>query len=259
MAPYTVSAAYKEPTAPANLRVQSWLVLLLPYVEQDSLYRQLPLNPKDPAKAALFGVPENDLSSTQIPIYVCPSDPRGPVQTPGGGSWRRAAATYYAAVGGTDTASPSWPLSDGVIFWRSRVNLEQIQDGTSNTLAAGERPPSGLPSVAFGWWHSVDTYDTRRFLPTNELDTVQYMTNTTPSPAQTTTPTSGVACPPPAGYGPGHIDNDCDVNHFWSNHTDGANFVFCDGGVRFVPYSARPIMNALATRSNGEVADPTGY
>ncbi len=39
---------------------------------------------------------------------------------------------------------------------------------------------------------------------------------------------------------------------FWSLHPGGANFLFVDGSVHFLPYSTRPIMPALASRAGGE-------
>ena len=47
-------------------------------------------------------------------------------------------------------------------------------------------------------------------------------------------------------------DNQCDMFHFWSPHPGGAHFAFADGSVRFLAYSAEPIMAALATRAGGE-------
>jgi prepilin-type processing-associated H-X9-DG protein len=40
--------------------------------------------------------------------------------------------------------------------------------------------------------------------------------------------------------------------HFWSVHIRGAHFLFGDGSVRFLPYSADAVLPALATRSGGE-------
>ena len=258
MTPISVSATwYKIPTSPAKQRVQSWLVHILPYVEQGSLYNQLPLHPIDSINSAKYNIPDNDNTSKHISTYECPSDPRGQIECPGGGSFHKAAPTYYAGVGGIDSASPNWPISDGVLFWRSRMSLTQIPDGTSNTLAVGERPPP--PLVAYGWWQSLDSIDfTNTATLVWEFDTVQYMTNST-STAYPINPETGAKCTFPATFGPGNVDNPCDFNHFWSNHTDGANFAFCDGSVRFMPYRAREIMNALATRDMGEVADITPY
>jgi prepilin-type N-terminal cleavage/methylation domain-containing protein/prepilin-type processing-associated H-X9-DG protein len=261
-------------TNPPNLRVQSWLVHILPYIEQQALKQNLPLQPKDdPLLSQQLGIPDNDASSTRVAMYECPSDPRGGVESQGAGAFRTAALTWYAAVGGIDSGSKSWPLADGVIFWRSHVNLTGIQDGTSNTLMAGEHPPGPgsltNPDVYNGWWQSLDTLGgqatatdpgqwRRPVTPAWEYDTVQYMTNSIAAPAQSSTLTN-TPCPLPALYGPGRVDDSCSFNHFWSNHVDGANFLFADGSVHFMRYSAQPIMNALATRNGGEVVDLSDY
>lgn len=60
-------------------------------------------------------------------------------------------------------------------------------------------------------------------------------------------------CPAgPYHFGPGRATNRCDVLHFWSLHIGGANFLFADGSVRFLSYSADDVLPALATRSGGE-------
>jgi prepilin-type processing-associated H-X9-DG protein len=56
----------------------------------------------------------------------------------------------------------------------------------------------------------------------------------------------------PYFFSPGTLQNICDPFHFWSLHSGGANFLFCDGSVHFIPYSAKDIMPALATRAGGE-------
>lgn len=51
----------------------------------------------------------------------------------------------------------------------------------------------------------------------------------------------------------GDLMNYCDVFHFWSLHSRGANFAFADGSVRFLSYSVDPIFPVLVTRAGREV------
>ena len=60
----------------------------------------------------------------------------------------------------------------------------------------------------------------------------------------------------PYFFSPGSVQNMCDPFHFWSLHPGGANFLFCDGSIRFLAYAQAPIMSALATRAGGEVVEP---
>jgi prepilin-type N-terminal cleavage/methylation domain-containing protein/prepilin-type processing-associated H-X9-DG protein len=263
MTPWTQSGDYQAPTLPQNLRVQSWLVHILPYIEQAALHDSLPLQPIDPPAAKAFGIPDNENGAKPVPIYVCPSDPRGgSILYAGTGSFRKAAGTWYAGVGGINSASPNWPLSDGVLYWRSRVILHQIADGTSNTLAVGERPPCPArddpTNILTGWWQGADTINWRYGnTPAWEYDTIQYMENTAGN--ITIDFRLNTLCVFPTFFRPGDVTNSCDFNHFYSCHINGANFAFADGSVRFMPYAARPIMNALATRGGGEVVDVTPY
>ena len=77
----------------------------------------------------------------------------------------------------------------------------------------------------------------------------------------TTSTITGRPCTFPSLYSPGVPSGReaCDFNHYWSMHSNGANFVFADGSVRFLPYTAEPILPALATRNGGEVADTSKY
>lgn len=262
MQPWTESSVYSGATSPPNLRVQSWTVHILPFIEQNALYSSLSLQPRDVPAQNSFNIPDNDDAGLPVAIYQCPSDPRGgTIVSENGGSYRAAALTWYAGIGGTDSASPKWPLSDGILYWRSRLSISDIVDGTSNTLAVGERPPGATtyPVNFNGWWQGLDTIGFRYGTPSWEFDTIQYMRNTVASPATTSTVTNA-PCAFPAVYGPGKVAEACDFNHFWSLHSGiGANFLFADGSVRFMPYTAETVMTALATRNGGEVADTSKY
>jgi prepilin-type N-terminal cleavage/methylation domain-containing protein/prepilin-type processing-associated H-X9-DG protein len=228
---------------PAGMRAQkgkdpyryaSWLTFLLPYVEQQGLW------------AATQGAYRNTRSFTQnpphiglstvVPVFTCPADSRaGSVQT----AQREniaVALTSYLGVSGQDLNT-----LDGVLFRDSRIRIADITDGTSNTLFAGERPPS--TDFQYGWWYAGVgqrfTGSAEMILGVREKNVMLV--------------TKG-SCPPGTyNYGPGRLDNQCDMYHFWSPHLgDGAHFLFADGSVRFLSYSAAPLMPALASRAGGE-------
>jgi len=255
-------------------RIRSWMANILPFAEQDALFRQLPLNPKSAILSQRYGVPDNDSAKTLVQIYLCPSDPRGYQVYPGSTTYPASTFTSYAAVGGIDSWSDNWPNSDGIIFWRSKTTIVDIADGSSNTLMVGERPWSDADNT-YGWWGSLSYYETFRS-GTWEYDTVQYMANSresdgpfamSDSSPPTTCPYAtfypGVPSYVPGHndnlYGPGRASNPCDFNHFWSHHNSGANFVFGDGSVRFIVYTAKPVMNIISTRKSGDVGDATSY
>ncbi len=213
----------------------SWLGHLLPYVEQGPLWevsrRAYAARPGDPYRPPHSGI------MTPVRVYSCPADVRqqAPHYTHRG---YLVALTGYLGNLGTDFRSPS-----GVLYRGSRTRFTDITDGMSNTLLVGERPPS--PDYWFGWWYAgageAGTGSTDMVLGAQELNisTSVYINQ----------------CPAgPYNYRPGKLDDMCDVFHYWSVHTGGANFLCCDGSVKFLPYSADAVLPALATRAGGEVA-----
>jgi prepilin-type N-terminal cleavage/methylation domain-containing protein len=163
------------------------LTLILPYVEQDNIFRQftLPMDPDDKTNTTRFSQknPDFSLGWIKIKLYVCPSDEvsgaadvtDGPFSfltvpyeangnsingygffggNPNGVDYGK---TNYIGVAGahgspasTNSASDgpgvNLQLYAGIFYNRSKTRIEEITDGTSNTLMFGE----GLGGTAVG-------------------------------------------------------------------------------------------------------------
>lgn len=215
----------------------SWHARILPFVEQDSLWK---------ATEQAFQTAPNDFTMSPphpfpkvVPIYGCPADSRTSYPGMARGKFP-AAFTSYLGVSGTRTLR-----RNGVLYMDSATKFADITDGASNTLMVGERPPSG--DLWEGWWYAGFGCD--------GAGRGDMLLGVRDSGAGCTIDLFD--CPrKPVGFRPGQIDNNCDALHFWSLHSGGANFVFCDGSVRFLSYSADSILPALATRAGGE---PVAY
>src|SRR5207244_10507238 len=111
-------------------------------------------------------------------------------------------------------------IRDGVRFRDSYVRISDIAAGTSNTLFAGERPPS--TDFQYGWWYAG--YGQRATGSADMLLGVEE--------PNLLTVTKG-SCPPGTyRFGPGRFDDQCDLFHFWSPHSGGANLPLVAGSPR---------------------------
>src|SRR5262249_20575983 len=134
---------------------------------------------------------------------------------------------------------------NGILYWTSKVRIADVTDGTSNTLLVGERPPS--VDLYYGWWFAGAGWD-----GSGEGDVVLG--------ARAYNYAASIGCPASSvGFQQGDLKNPCDQAHFWSLHIGGANFLFADGSVRFLTYSANSILPALCSRNGGEVFDMSSY
>lgn len=209
----------------------SWLARLLPYLEQQALWQS--------AEASYDLTPNPYLHpafSTPVAAFQCPSDERvtRPQFTHDG---IFVALTSYLGCSGTD-----YIRTDGVLYRDSHVRLTDIPDGMANTLQAGERPPSA--DFWYGWWYSASG-----FAGTGVGDMLLGVRELSDNDIYTQ------GCPKgPYHFTPGKFDQQCDLFHYWSPHPGGAHFLFCDGSVRFLSYSADALLPALATRAGAESA-----
>jgi prepilin-type processing-associated H-X9-DG protein len=207
----------------------SWQTSILPYVEQNALWRLAwEAHRQDPrGHAALHGV----VKAKTVPVYLCPSEPR---QMGGYGNGLEWGLTSYLGVAGTGV----WK-NDGVFHRNYAIRFADIPDGTSTTLMIGERPagPKGIYGGWYAEWGS-SVCQLAQILPAGSNDWI---------------PFEGRGCRLSVrALRPGEFDNACDVNHFWSLHLGGAHFAFADGSVRFLTYARSEVLPALATRAGGE-------
>jgi prepilin-type N-terminal cleavage/methylation domain-containing protein/prepilin-type processing-associated H-X9-DG protein len=129
------------------------------------------------------------------------------------------------------------------------VTAVRVADGTSNTVAVGERGPS--PDLFWGWWGFPAVLDT---------NTAVY--SAPPYYATAATAAGSPPCPTPAVFGPGSATSRCAFNSVNSFHPGGGNFVFADGHVAFLPFTvtrllpdgSKSVLEALVSRAGGETA-----
>jgi prepilin-type N-terminal cleavage/methylation domain-containing protein/prepilin-type processing-associated H-X9-DG protein len=228
----------------------SWTIELLPYIEQNAVYTEF-LNRQ---YEAMYLV---------IPTFVCAADQRENAGSTGTGPipWQSlgdASRTSYLGVEGDQPADDNGYFGVGVFspFRGTLIDMNlapaaelalieqgaggegwhkisDITDGLSNTVMVGERPPDIIPPV-----NSVaGVYVGGRG------STTLFAVNVSRMPG----------CPSVAGFSAGDLSNHCHVNHFWSFHNGGGNWLLCDGSVRFMNYSAgTTVIPAMATIDGGE-------
>jgi len=95
---------------------------LLPYLEQNNFFKQIDF------KKPLTDVVNVPARKTNIPVFLSPRDP---LPVPGGAF----GPTNYLFKAGSQ---PALAGNDGIFYQDSKTKIQDITDGTSNTLLAGE-------------------------------------------------------------------------------------------------------------------------
>lgn len=209
-----------------------WAALLLNNLEENSL-----------SALVRFDRPIEDAANDQtrtktIAVYLCPSDPVPPTwlalrDDPSQTKICEVATANYVGMYGN-----SEPGIDGtgLFFRNSHVRFREITDGTSHTIAVGER------SHALGESTWVGSVTDALLVPglADGIGTYEVEHGATMTLGQAGEHTS-----------PGDPMGEADMFH--SLHPGGVHFVFADAHVAFLTTDMDPeVFDALATRSGGE-------
>ena len=216
-----------------------WAAFLLPYVEQTPLYDRInfKVSIADPAHAAV--------RTTLLKMYTCPADREAGVFDVGmenGTPAIPAASNSYAACYGEWGTITDGPGS-GIFYRNSATRIGDITDGTSNTLAVGERPALFVKTP---WAGAIS-----RGACVTTPGAPVYVTVTGTAPVLVMARVSGRR---PLN------DPYSEPYDFFSPHTGVGNFLFADGSVRGVRFGTDPeTLRRLATRAGGEVVNSADF
>jgi prepilin-type N-terminal cleavage/methylation domain-containing protein/prepilin-type processing-associated H-X9-DG protein len=217
----------------------SWGTSLLPYLEQNALYSQLSaVSNNFTTYMDVSNTTILSLIQSPVPIYFCPADTlpkindlravQCPAKKSGGttaGPTGNIGASNYVGVAGSVNMSASLDASQirgPLAPYKNRKVLDSL-DGTSNTLAFGER------SYLFGHNGSI-------WAGTSNAAEAGANGNGGNSAHTIQSCAGGI--------------NIAALNAFSSNHDGGANFALCDGSVRFLHQSLSSANTNALTATN---------
>jgi prepilin-type processing-associated H-X9-DG protein len=269
------SWCYSAPNGPGDRQIynSNGLVLLLPYLEQENLFRRFNLkeasartgtNPGSPWQnynatiASVVGDPTTNgngaAAATVVSAFICPSDNNPPLGRlrgihygPGGaGSSLQGAATDYDFITNDRDFSRcnNWKTSGAkarMFGENSTTRIADVLDGLSNTLMVGETTMYHVNGAAFAWAYRtwvMTGVDPGTSDPGINLWHMPWVHPTWQSPPYT----------PVVGR----------IRTWWaaagSLHPGGCNFTFGDGSVRFLSERTdATTLEHLCTMAGGEV------
>ena len=218
-----------------------WASFLLPFLEQEPLARQIDRTVR--VEDSRY----DRLRITLLRVFVCPSDRSTGVfmvQTLFDDDLALAATNSYAASYGTGGEIGEQPFSgNGAMCANSQVAIKDITDGTSSTLAVGERAALFVRTP----WAGALSNGSVRTTPGAPV----YHTALEEAPVQVMAgPTNGITL----------NDPNSTPYCFFGPHPNQVLFTFADGSARPLRTSTPfAVLEALATRAGGESLSDADY
>jgi prepilin-type N-terminal cleavage/methylation domain-containing protein/prepilin-type processing-associated H-X9-DG protein len=250
-----------NPTGPIVNKPQgyhhNWISQILPYLEYRNVNRNIDFNVGvyDKANTTVRGVVLNSL--------LCPSASMfwGFGNTSSGSVFMGAPSSYVGVH--HDTEAPIDVNNHGVFFLNSRVRLEEINDGLSQTVFIGEHLIGGNE---LGW--ASGTRSTLRNSGELINQTRPALLRVSPLPVPSgeggddeAEGADGVVTSKKKAAKAGDAPKAPDpVGGFSSQHSGGANFAFGDGSVRFLKGTLSPrTFQLLCNRNDGQMISGDSY
>lgn len=228
----------------------SFMLPLLPYIEQQAVYDRVVQNMTNPSYQVVGWnmadqSSESGITAQPISVYLCPADDVNPPMTkykPGSIDICQATTSYKGSMGTGSSGNSGVliPYSPSV-----KVKLETIADGTSSTLALGEfsnAEPNWSKSFWGGFGYPLKSWGSA-WAGTGTGWGFVGATGSFPLNYRV----------PAAGSGVANLWDR--INAFGSQHVGGANMAFADGSVRFLTDDINNFSGgliALGTRAGSE-------
>jgi hypothetical protein len=241
------------PPCRAGKGYASWAVLLLPYLEQDALYRQWDLT-------RYYYQQPPGAREVDVPVYFCPSR-RPPAGLSKSGDFRSLPAPPpwfpdevpgglgdYASCGGDSTGVNNGAIVDAdsryagsgteqvLVSWKSKTRFADITDGLSQTFLFGEKHVRPDQLGMGGQWRAAP------WGSAHSEDNSVYNGDFLGASARA----AGF------GYPLARSPTDTYARNFGSYHPGVCQFVMGDGSARSVAVSvAEATLDRLARRNDG--------
>ena len=210
----------------------SWSSFLLPHLEQGAMYDQLEVGVAKFGRGEDFPEPYEG-TQTPLEVFMCPSDPGGVLNHRKG---MHAKSNYRAVVGEITLPMIYYEnitTQNGLMYGNSRIGLEQIIDGSSNTAAIGEcYSEPGNRGRRAAIWAGMRGMDSKNVIHIS--DTLWWLNGE-----------------------PDWKINGEGSQAFSSRHVAGSQFVFGDGAVHLIAANTDgETLARLASRQDGKPVNP---